>query len=1365
MIKPGRKKTNDNLVNPPHLNHPAFPLFSPQGNQFTIFSLANLKTSQLLQTMGTELTSSQLEGFLIEANSNSPLEIKICRQMDDLILDLENQQFIYGLALHSNGDIRIADEGALGPTLPTEAIFYLLHCLIHHEKCPFQMPIMENSWPFFHRFLNSYANFKNFPDAVTFKGIILKSELLKSEELGLFKSVIPIAKSLSPYDVISDRMREEREISLVADNELLSELLDLVDLSSSLPSWSIHVNRTNLNLSQNSLSFYFSDGVSIDLKDILYHPYSIFIPNDIFFTDNDYEFFDLNALWSDKLQYYYRDNLIRNIVYEIANNFVCSEQFKLKKSNLYFSPNDAEGTNPLMVVAAYDVKTIGSAEAGDCTWKIEGNSIIGELKTEIDFLSMKSLPLNKDSLESGLFIHDNKDNKSESQNISLVKNTFLRTQSDVLTLKKFFDHHESTAHSFLATFKDGLTINDPLIRLKHILPQIAGLETRTVPAEDIKIEIHANELEKNVYSFGLNFEILLRGQGGEVLNVVALNSAPRFLYQLLQGMFYGLGAYFIYKDKDQLALKSQGETRKNDLKLLRHAGAFKVLLSEVFHHKALDDKLKPKYKAFQEDLLKKIRLLVLGQDSSVGFSSKTERSIKEVINDLCKSNKDAETYFFSSNQEIYEINLTDACMILIDGVLNWIVSTYGDDSLKKSQLKELELAQLNLSAPGNLLASKEPNNTAPIKLFSSEKMLTEMLVTFAARPVAIFINGKKLETNNEHDLQSILQFDKSSNDDKIDWFGLHPKIFLKGIELTFDQLQDLKEKNIIIHQGVPYYINYKSIPKLSYLDRFWGKLLNMKANTKSGLSQKIVHKDLSMILEVLSLRQAGIEIAGNSQWEKIAENFDRVTSSDRNILTDLKKKGFSLPLKHYQERGTEWMLKLHHMGLGGILADDMGLGKTIQAIGFLEGLRLQAESEFVLIVVPTSLVFNWKSEIQRFAPSLEVEIFETKNKLKHAQEWKASPPKLVLITYGLMAEHEDFLTEFHWKTIIFDEAQNLKNLKSQRTGAARKLKAQSLFCLTGTPMENHFGEFYSLIDLCVPGALENYSDFMKSFSLKRIETANEEISFLKNKIAPLVLRRLKKDVLVELPEKVESTILIPFEKKQKEIYRNIAISWNDKVKAIIETGKNQNTQLQMLTALLRLRQVCSNPNSVDNIVYESIPPKFELLLNMIEELYERGESILIFSNFLSTLFQIETLCQQKNYSTNILHGGLSSKERQAMLTRFNEDSGASILIMTLKTGGVGLNLTKANYIFHIEPWWNPASENQATDRAHRMGQTKNVQVYRYIMKDSVEEKIQELKAVKGKAFDALFSPIEDHSHLPKTFDGKLSAEDFHYLIS
>jgi SNF2 family DNA or RNA helicase len=459
---------------------------------------------------------------------------------------------------------------------------------------------------------------------------------------------------------------------------------------------------------------------------------------------------------------------------------------------------------------------------------------------------------------------------------------------------------------------------------------------------------------------------------------------------------------------------------------------------------------------------------------------------------------------------------------------------------------------------------------------------------------------------------------------------------------------------------------------------------------------------------------------------------------------------------------------LYKISLGGILADDMGLGKTIQVIGFLEVLRYRNITDFQLIVVPTSLVYNWISEIKKFAPLLNVSVFESKNKNVYHESWSAVPPHIVIITYGLLTENVELLKQYKWNSVIYDEAQNLKNITSQRTTAARSLSAKSVFCITGTPMENHFGEYFSLIDLCVPGALGDYGDFRQVFSLETFEKKKlqEEINYLRVKTSPLVLRRIKSEMLEQLPDKFESTILLPFEKEQLKIYRDIAISWNEKIKSVIDKDNQTNTQLEMLTALLRLRQVCSNPAMIEDVLYKKNPPKFELLLESVSEIYEKGESVLIFTNFLATLFELEKRFKESGYKTHVIHGALSAKKRQIELDQFQNNPEASILIMTLKTGGVGLNLTKASYVFHIEPWWNPAAENQATDRAHRIGQKKSVQVYKYIMKDSIEEKIQELKVKKNNAFDALFTE-ESESELAKekSFSGKLSYSDFEFLIN
>jgi SNF2 family DNA or RNA helicase len=370
---------------------------------------------------------------------------------------------------------------------------------------------------------------------------------------------------------------------------------------------------------------------------------------------------------------------------------------------------------------------------------------------------------------------------------------------------------------------------------------------------------------------------------------------------------------------------------------------------------------------------------------------------------------------------------------------------------------------------------------------------------------------------------------------------------------------------------------------------------------------------------------------------------------------------------------------------------------------------------------------------------------------------------VVITTYGLLMEHEAFLAQVRWKVLIFDEAQNLKNITTKRTSAARSLNAQFKMCLTGTPMENHYGEFYSLVDILVPGSLGKIEDFRRQFVNTEMVT-REEIDDLKLKIKPLLLRRTKKEILDQLPDKQETKINIAFEERQMEIYRDIALSYNQKVKDSMATATEASVQLQMLTALLRLRQACSDPAGLPNVRYDKVPPKLETLMDSIQEIVESGESALVFTQFIQTLEHTAKILEQAGIPVFILHGGVPTKQRQNVLAAFNKIEGGAVLVMTLKTGGVGLNLTKASYVFHLEPWWNPSVENQATDRAHRLGQSKAVQVFRYIMHESLEEKIEVLKDRKGKKFQFLFANEETSTADLGNGSSALSKEDFDLLL-
>ena len=350
--------------------------------------------------------------------------------------------------------------------------------------------------------------------------------------------------------------------------------------------------------------------------------------------------------------------------------------------------------------------------------------------------------------------------------------------------------------------------------------------------------------------------------------------------------------------------------------------------------------------------------------------------------------------------------------------------------------------------------------------------------------------------------------------------------------------------------------------------------------------------------------------------------------------------------------------------------------------------------------------------------------------------------------------------------MVFDEAQNLKTLSARRTNVARKIPATFKLCLTGTPMENHYGEFFSLIDLVLPGALGSYREFYKKYIHRSKLAKDNDIKLLKLKTHCIVLRRSKKEILKELPEKTESVIKIPFEEKQRKIYRDIAATCNSQVlQAFKEQGEGKG-QFQALTALLRLRQVCSDPSAIPNVKYPWQPPKISLLIESIESILASGESILVFTQFIRTFQRIQEAFEQKDIPYFYIHGAVQRKQREQVLQNFNKFEKGSILLMTLKTGGVGLNLTKASFVIHVEPWWNPFVEEQATDRTHRIGQSKKVQVYRYIIQDSVEEKMQILKERKGQMFKALFSKDKDKDnskHYHHT--NSLTQKDLEYLFS
>lgn len=638
----------------------------------------------------------------------------------------------------------------------------------------------------------------------------------------------------------------------------------------------------------------------------------------------------------------------------------------------------------------------------------------------------------------------------------------------------------------------------------------------------------------------------------------------------------------------------------------------------------------------------------------------------------------------------------------------------------------------------------------------------------------VTLGGKPLELVEESEFRAEFEIKDSvepgdssaeaQDPTRIDWFELHPRVFLKGNEIDPSQSEKLSRGEVLEHDGKFYFLKNRNLPSVQFLERFWSRInLVSKAQGKTKRTgPKYYRLPKNQALEILALRAAGLPVKAAESWHELFRFYDSL-SKPRDLVP--VPKSIRADLKAYQNSGFSWIHDLYRLRLGGILADDMGLGKTLQSLVFLEWLRENKNLGLCLIVVPTSLTYSWKEEAKKFAPELPIEIFNPKNRSRFFEEL----PKecVVITTYSLLSEHEALFASRDFHIAVFDEAQNLKNIGAKRTTAARKLNARFKLCLTGTPLENHYDELFSLVDLSVVGALGPLGEFRKTYVAPH-EVPKSQLVDLKLRTRPLILRRNKSDILKELPPKNEISLKLPFEEKQSRIYRDIALSWNEKVRDQVRDYGEAKSKIFILSALLRLRQVCSDPSAVPSVDYKEEPPKVSVLKDALVDVTEAGESALVFTQFLATFHRIHRELKALGVPVFILHGELSRQNREKALEEFQKCEKGSVLLMTLKTGGTGLNLTKASYVFHIEPWWNPSVENQATDRTHRIGQTKSVTIYRYLMSDSVEEKIEILKDRKKLRFDALFTEDESaQSNLGENVSSQsgISLTDFEYLIS
>ncbi len=457
----------------------------------------------------------------------------------------------------------------------------------------------------------------------------------------------------------------------------------------------------------------------------------------------------------------------------------------------------------------------------------------------------------------------------------------------------------------------------------------------------------------------------------------------------------------------------------------------------------------------------------------------------------------------------------------------------------------------------------------------------------------------------------------------------------------------------------------------------------------------------------------------------------------RGIEPVTPSKHLQAELRPYQQEGFNWLAFLQHYRLGGILADDMGLGKTLQTLALLQHLKDSGSlTKPALIVAPTSLTGNWLHEAERFTPDLKLTLIHGPERAPAFKQMAKSD--LVITTYPLLLRDSKRYEKHSFSVLILDEAQAIKNPTTKIAQLVRSLNSATRLCLTGTPLENHLGELWSLMDFVLPGLLSGRSQFQQQFRSPIENEGNaQRQQELARRVAPFMLRRTKSQVVKELPAKTEILQYVELQGQQRALYESIRVSMEKRIRDLVAQQGMERSHIQFLDALLKLRQACIDPRLVklDKAANIKEHAKLDWLNENLPQLLEEGRNILIFSQFTQLLALIETELKAQNISYSKLTG--QTRHRQRAIDRFQSGE-ARIFLISLKAGGSGLNLTAADVVIHMDPWWNPAVENQATDRAHRIGQDKPVFVYKLVAAETVEERIQQMQQQKQALADNLF---------------------------
>ncbi len=935
--------------------------------------------------------------------------------------------------------------------------------------------------------------------------------------------------------------------------------------------------------------------------------------------------------------------------------------------------------------------------------------------------------------------------------------------------KKVLDHFLNSDNSKNKIPKEQLNLDVELnFENRDIMFSIAiGLNKTYVIKSVNKLNDFMDAYKKSKYRFGVNFEYdsnkhYLSEQDEKILEFLSEYEKDNSNYY-----YYDYGNPFklnarefktllgllknkTFKIKNYGFIKGIKYECPTELKLDYYDEHYELLLEEKDHYHVLDDEYK--YIVFNNVLY------IIPEEMSQILKIFDDIDINKIV-------------FKKDNLELFKkglLNKVKNNICISDNVEDIIISGKPNPSFYFDLLKNSITCELKLDYKGNIINYFDMNSKIIRDEDSEDSFVKELLqynfkvnkdkfIMDDIDDIGLFIEkglSKLSENYNVYTSKKMdsMQIIKKSNVNSNFSIG---KDAIMSYKFDVDNI-DLSELNKVLSSlkdRKNYYrlkngniIDLNENQELQELNNIFNDLELDSKNLENGVFE--IPKYRAFYIDSLK-RNKYKSINTNNLFDRFIKNFEEYKNVDINFDSADNK-----ILRDYQKDGVKWLYTLYKCDLGGILADEMGLGKSLQTICFIKQVLNDKPDAKIMIVCPTSLVYNWKKEFDKFAPELKyVTVAENKKKRMEIIN-KINDYNIFITSYGLVRNDNDEYEKIDFEVCIIDEAQAIKNYQANMSKEVKKIKSRTKIALTGTPLENSVLELWSIFDFIMPGYLNSVIKFKENYGISEVDDESlAKLSNLNYQIKPFILRRKKKDVSKELPEKLENNIYLELPDFQKALYLKTLKETEEEMNELIANDGYSKARFKILQLLTKLRQICIDPSILyEDYNKESI--KLERLLEIVKNYIEDGHKILIFSSFKRVIDKVKNIFDKESITNYVITGEVKSKDRMDLVEKFNKDN-TNCFLITLKAGGTGLNLTSADIVIHLDIWWNPQVENQATDRTHRIGQKNKVTVIRLITKGTIEERIIDLQNKKKILSDNLIEGKSDSETLSSLTEKEL----------